>query len=60
MSGGAAMSGDAPMTRAEKVRTGASWAVSVVAFLLVWFVLLAPNQLSQLTPSAFLRIPIED
>jgi hypothetical protein len=59
MSGDAPRSDGAPMTRAEKVRIGASWAVSVVAFLLVWFVLLAPNQLSQLTPSAFLRIPIE-
>ena len=47
------------MTRAERVRTAASWVVSVVAFLLVWFALVAPNQLGQLTPSAFLRIPIE-
>ncbi|MGH8960913.1 MAG: hypothetical protein ACRDWT_06865 [Jatrophihabitantaceae bacterium] len=47
------------MTRAEKLRTAASWIVTVVAFLLVWFALVAPNQLDELTIGAFLRIPLE-
>ena len=31
----------------------------MLAFLLVWFALVAPNQISQLTPGAFVRIPVE-
>ena len=37
--------------------TGAT--VTVLACLLVWFALIAPNALSDMTPSAFLRIPLE-
>ncbi|MGH3366433.1 MAG: CDP-alcohol phosphatidyltransferase family protein, partial [Nocardioidaceae bacterium] len=32
---------------------------NVLALLLVWFALLCPNQTYRLTPSAFLRIPVE-
>ena len=42
-----------------RVRVGASWTTTALAFLLVWFALVAPNELSRLTPGAFLRIPIE-
>jgi hypothetical protein len=33
--------------------------LTVVAAALVWFALVAPNRLNELTPSAFARIPIE-
>lgn len=42
-----------------RVRTGAGWVLTAAAFLIVWFALVAPNRLYQLTPGAFLRIPIE-
>ncbi|MPZ61022.1 MAG: CDP-alcohol phosphatidyltransferase family protein [Propionibacteriales bacterium] len=32
---------------------------NVLAVLLVWFAFLAPNEASRLTPSAFVRIPVE-
>jgi hypothetical protein len=32
---------------------------TVLAFLLLWAALVSPNQLSQLTPGEFLRIPVE-
>lgn len=40
-------------------RTGAAWALTVLAFLLVWLSLVVPNQLDRVTPAAFLRIPVE-
>ena len=40
-------------------RTAAAWVVTVLACLLVWFALVAPNELGRLTPGAFVRIPIE-
>jgi hypothetical protein len=43
----------------HRVRTAASWVITVLAFLLVWFALVAPNHLDRLSPGAFLRIPIE-
>ncbi|WP_353952197.1 CDP-alcohol phosphatidyltransferase family protein [Knoellia sp. S7-12] len=33
--------------------------VGVVAVALLWFVLVAPNQLNRLTPGSFLRMPVE-
>jgi hypothetical protein len=30
-----------------------------VAFVLVWFALVAPNEISRFTPAAFLRLPVE-
>ncbi len=47
------------MNRIQQARTAAGWVVSALALTVVWFALVAPNQLSQFTPSAFLRIPIE-
>ena len=41
------------------MRTGAAWAATVLAFLLVWFALVAPNEISRFTPWAFVRIPLE-
>jgi hypothetical protein len=43
----------------RRVRAVAARVVTFLAVLLVWFALVAPNQLSRLSPSAFLRIPIE-
>jgi phosphatidylglycerophosphate synthase len=42
-----------------KVRTGGAWGLTVLAFLVVWFALVAPNQLYRITPGAFVRIPVE-
>jgi len=41
------------------VRRVAAGVLTVLACLLVWFALVAPNQISRLTPSAFVRIPLE-
>jgi hypothetical protein len=43
----------------SRVRTIAASTLTVLAGLLVWFALVAPNQLGRLTPIAFVRIPIE-
>jgi hypothetical protein len=40
-------------------RTAAAWVTTVLAFLLVWFALVGPNQVGELTPGAFVRIPLE-
>lgn len=40
-------------------RTAAAWVVTVLACLLVWFALVAPNELGRLTPGPFVRIPLE-
>ncbi|HEY2669805.1 MAG TPA: sulfatase [Rugosimonospora sp.] len=41
------------------MRSVAAWTTTVLACLLVWFALVAPEEISRLTPGAFLRIPIE-
>ena len=41
------------------VRAAADRVITVLACLLVWFALVAPNESVRLTPSAFLRIPLE-
>jgi hypothetical protein len=41
------------------IRRVAAWAVTVAACLLVLYALIAPNQLSRLTPAAFVRLPVE-
>ena len=41
------------------VRTAAGSLLTVLACLTVWFALVAPNQVSRLTPGAFVRIPLE-
>jgi hypothetical protein len=43
----------------RRVRTAAAWALTGVAFLVVWFALVAPNELNRLGPVAFLRVPVE-
>ena len=43
----------------QVVGSAATGLTTVSACLLVWFALVAPNALSQLTPGAFLRIPLE-
>ena len=45
--------------RRSGLRTAAAWSATVLACLLVWFALVAPNDLSALTPGAFLRLPVE-
>jgi phosphatidylglycerophosphate synthase len=42
-----------------RLRTGFAVAVTVLALLLVWAALVAPNQPSRLTPGAFMRLPLE-
>jgi hypothetical protein len=43
----------------RRARTVARWLTTILAFLLVWFALVGPDELSRLTPGAFVRIPIE-
>jgi hypothetical protein len=43
----------------RRVRTAIGRVIAVLACLLVWFAALAPDNISRLTPEAFLRIPIE-
>ena len=40
-------------------RIAAAWVITVLAFLLVWFALVGPDQVGALTPGAFVRIPLE-
>ena len=42
-----------------RVRTGIAAALTTLALLLVWAALVAPDQLIRLTPSAFMRLPLE-
>jgi hypothetical protein len=48
-----------PPEARSRVRVVAAGALTVSAFLLLWFALVAPNRLSRLSPIAFLRIPLE-
>jgi hypothetical protein len=53
---------DAPPTARtprQWIRIVAAWMTTVVAFVLVWFALVAPTRLNDVTLGAFLRIPIE-
>ena len=52
---------DAPTSsrRWARGRTIATWVLTVLAALLVWFALVAPDRLDRLGPAAFVRIPIE-
>ena len=43
----------------RRLRTVAAVLTTVLATLLVWFALVAPNEISRLTPAAFVRIPVE-
>jgi phosphatidylglycerophosphate synthase len=48
-----------PSARHGQVRTGIAVALTVLASLIVWAALVAPDRPSGLTPTAFLRIPLE-
>lgn len=43
----------------SRTRTVAAWLLTLLAILLVWFALVAPNRTERLTPAAFVRIPLE-
>ena len=43
----------------RRLRTVVAALTTVLAALLVWFALVAPNEISRLTPAAFVRIPVE-
>lgn len=45
--------------RRGRVRTGFAAVLTILALLLVWVALVAPDQPSRLTPSTFLRLPLE-
>jgi hypothetical protein len=55
--------GSSPPSRADHVRrrvgTGARSTLTVLAVAVVWFALVAPDRLGDLTPLVFLRIPVE-
>ena len=42
-----------------RLRAGLAVLLTILALLVVWVALVAPNQLGRLTPSAFVRLPIE-
>jgi hypothetical protein len=48
-----------PTVSRGSVRTAMAGLITVLACLLVWFALIAPNEISRLTLTAFLRIPLE-
>ena len=51
--------GDVGQPERGRLRTGIAVALTVVALLLVWAALVAPNQPSRLTLGAFARLPLE-
>ena len=51
--------GDVRQPERGPLRTGIGVALTVLAFLLVWAALVAPNQPSRLTLGAFARLPLE-
>ena len=48
-----------PARDRRRLREAAAAVTTVLAFLLVWFALVAPNQISRLSPGAFVRLPVE-
>jgi hypothetical protein len=48
-----------PARDRRSLREVAAAVTTVLAFLLVWFALVAPNQISRLSPGAFVRLPVE-
>jgi phosphatidylglycerophosphate synthase len=42
-----------------RVRASVASVLTILALLVVWVALVAPNQLGRLTPSAFVRLPLE-
>ncbi|GIH15652.1 sulfatase [Rugosimonospora africana] len=55
----AGTAGEGQEKQRGRVRTVAGWVTTVLAFLLVWFALVAPEEISRLSFGAFVRIPIE-
>ncbi|MGH2970035.1 MAG: CDP-alcohol phosphatidyltransferase family protein, partial [Solirubrobacteraceae bacterium] len=51
--------GDAGQARRGPLRRGIAVALTVVALLLVWAALVAPDEPSHITPGAFARLPLE-
>ena len=47
------------MTRRSRVLRAAGGVLTVVSCALVWFALLAPDRVTELTPATFARIPLE-
>ncbi len=43
----------------KRGRAVASWVITALAVVLLWFSLIFPDQLSRFTPGAFLRLPVE-
>lgn len=54
-----AAAADGVATNADPVRPAIAGLLTILALLLVWVALVAPNRLSHLTPSSFVRLPIE-
>ncbi len=52
-------SGPAPGSRRRNARRGIAVALTIVAVLVVWAALVAPDQPSDLSVSGFLRVPLE-
>src|SRR5690349_337054 len=48
-----------PPSTPGRIRTGLSGVLTVLALLIVWIALIAPNQPDLVTPGAFLRLPLE-
>ena len=51
--------GDVGRPQPGPLRTGIAVALTILALLVVWAALVAPNQTSQLTVGAFVRLPLE-
>jgi phosphatidylglycerophosphate synthase len=54
-----AVPGAAAKARPGRVRAGGATVLTVLAVVVVWVALTAPDQLNELTPSAFVRLPLE-
>ncbi len=48
-----------PAPRRSGIRTVAAWTLTALACLLVWICLVGPNELGQVSPGAFVRLPLE-
>ena len=48
-----------PVPRHGRARAGLDVALTILALLVVWVALVAPDQLNRLTPGAFARVPLE-
>jgi hypothetical protein len=53
------VTGDRSGLRAGRFRAATAGAASILAFVLLWVALTAPDEISRLTPGAFAQIPLE-